>query len=95
VITNIGDKKLLIPRAKAGAFRRALELTQDKDLSKMNSKDLDEMVEFCCQALDYKLTVDEFYNEVFADELVEKINEIMGVIIGATSDKMGEAGKNK
>ena len=88
MIIEIGEKKLMLPRAKAGAFRKALQITQDKDLTKMNSSDLDGMVEFCCEALDHKITVDEFYEEVYADEMVEKINEIMSAVVGTL-------GKNK
>ena len=94
MIIEIGDKKYSVPRARAVTFRKALVLTQGKDISKLTVPEIDELVEFCCEVLGNPITVDEFYNECYANEILPKIDEIISAIVRPVTDKMDEIAKN-
>ena len=94
MIIEIGDKKYSVPRARAVTFRKALVLTQGRDISKLTVKELDGLVEFCCEVLENSITVDEFYNECYGNEIIQKIDEIISAIVRPVTDKMDELTKN-
>lgn len=94
MIIEIGDKKYSVPRARAVTFRKALGLTQGRDISKLTVTELDTLVEFCCEVLAGQITVDEFYAECYGDEILVKIDEIISSIVNRVTDKMDEIVKN-
>ena len=88
-----GEPKIFVaPAPKARMIRNAIALTDNIDETKLNTADLDNLVNFAVEVFDKKFTVDDVYDGVNADKLMPTIMSVInGLVGGMTSNQAPNA----
>lgn len=84
---TLGKKTFETKIIKARMVRRSVELTQNVDLNKMTTSDLDKMVEFVVEVFDKQFTVDELYDSLPANELIPTIAKTINMVVNGINSE--------
>lgn len=82
---NGEDRIFVAPSVKARMLRNALAIKNKIDFSDIEEKELDELVNFVCDAFGNQFTVDQCYDGVKIEDFMPLITEVMNKASGASA----------
>lgn len=89
---TLNENIFVAPKPKAKFFRQALQIVQERDLTRLTPDMLDELIQYVCDVFGSQFTINELYDELPSDELVPLVQETIEFVVG----KQGNAdGKKK
>lgn len=86
------EKVFTVPFVKGRMFRRVIELNKKHNLNDIDVETLDTLVAFVVECFNGQFTIDEFYDGIPAEELIETVLGIIEKISGVA--KGGNASPN-
>ncbi|AKA72345.1 phage tail assembly chaperone G [Clostridium scatologenes] len=86
----LNNKTYIMPKVKTRMLRKAIEINENIDFSNMKTKDLDGLVDFIVELYGNKFTIDNFYDGLDADKLIETLNNSINGIVGNLGNKLKE-----
>lgn len=86
----LNNKTYVMPKVKTRMLRKAIEINENIDFSNMKTKDLDGLVDFIVELYGNKFTIDNFYDGLDADKLIETLNNSINGIVGNLGNKLKE-----
>lgn len=87
---QIGDteKTFVTGRPKGRAVRDAIKLAKNLDPKNISEQTLDEMVDYVVNAFGKQFTMDDFYDGIYGDEMIEVLTNTVRDVANGTSKKV-------
>lgn len=87
---TLNDKTFVAPAPKARMVRKAIEITEDIDLHRMKTTDLDNLVSYAVDLYGKQFTIDDMYDGIDAENLIPILMECISGVVGKMGAKLEE-----
>lgn len=76
------EKTFTVPFVKGRMFRRVIEINKNYNLNDVDVETLDTLVEFVIECFNNQFTMDDFYDGIAADKLIDTVLDIFEKVAG-------------
>lgn len=85
---KLGEKIYKPKRVKTRALRQAIEINESVDFNNLKVADLDGLIDFICKIYGDKFDRDCLYDNLYADELSQTLENTIGGIVEGATDRL-------
>lgn len=80
------EKVYYCERPMGRIFREAIALSKRKEINDVTPEVLDELLVFVVKAFDKQFTIDDLYDGIYANKLIDTVSETIQFVINGTTE---------